>query len=370
MLGMDPMEFTATIMVLIAGIGPLLQSWLELLLKDIHDFGAVSAVALRLGLFEAKNLVHEVREHFIKGDGGLDQAIAFKDSYTPTFSMVGVAGAIIAQIALTALTLPNMDDTHWTARASFVVGLVAGSLAVSCSCILQSKMSALHTAQAVRGWLTRPREETGMRSKFSTSGLKELICNPNAKALAAMKEGLSQLNKMFNENAYRPSLSAALIITAPLQLLNIALGSLLTGFGIYFGFVYSANLSTIGDHDSALAVLVVYIASAASGLLLFYMPVLVKLVATMSDQKGGVDLAGYLTTLEIAIQAAQRAEAASKHDAVSTALNQIIAIQEKQLQLQKDFQTLLEARFHPPSPHPPSPHPPSSHPPSPHLPSL
>jgi uncharacterized membrane protein YedE/YeeE len=351
---MEPMELPVTIMALIVGIGPLLQSWLELLLKDIHDFGVVTAVALRLGLFEAKNLVHEVREHFIKGDGGLDQAIAFKDSYTPTFSMVGVAGAIIAQIALTALTLPNLDDTHWTARASFVVGLVAGSLAVFCSCILQSKMSALHTAQAVRGWLTRPREETGMRSKFSTSGLKELIRNPNAKSLAAMKEDLSQLNKMFNENAYRPSLSAALIITAPLQLLNIALGSLLTGFGIYFGVVYTAKLPAIGDHHSALAVLVVYIASAASGLLLFYLPALVKLVATMSDQKGGVDLAEYLNTLEIAIQAAQRAEAASRQYAVLSALTRIANIQDEQLRLQKDFQAFLEARFHPPSSHPPS----------------
>jgi hypothetical protein len=124
---------------------------------DSQDFGILAAVALRLGLFEAKGVVDEVREHFIRGDGGLDQAMAFKDSYTPTFNMVGVAGAILAQIALTALGLPNLDDTHWTARASFVIGLVAGSLAVFCSCVLQSKMSVLHNTHAVRRWLTRPR---------------------------------------------------------------------------------------------------------------------------------------------------------------------------------------------------------------------
>jgi hypothetical protein len=147
------------------------------------------------------------------------------------------------------------------------------------------------------------------------STLKDHIRNPDTSHpldLTDMKQQLSRFNEMFNEEAYRPSLSAALIITAPLQLLNIALGSLLTGFGIYFGFVYSAKLPTIGDHHSALAVLVVYITSAASGLLFFYIPVLIKRAATMRDQKDGGDAAELVDMLEIAIQATQRGDAATK----------------------------------------------------------
>lgn len=136
------------------GAVPLLISSYEHLFNDIEDFGVLPAIVLRLGLFEAKDVVDQFREHFIKGDGGLDQAMAFKDSYTPTFNMVGVAGAIIAQIALTALSLPSLDDIHWTAQAAFGVGLVAGSLAIFCSCVLQSKMSGLHSPYAVRRWLT------------------------------------------------------------------------------------------------------------------------------------------------------------------------------------------------------------------------
>jgi uncharacterized membrane protein YedE/YeeE len=271
---------------------------------DKGDFGILPALALRLCLFEAKGLVDEFRVHFIRGDGGLDQATAFKDSYTPTFSMVGVAGAIIAQIALTALSLPNLDDTHWTARASFVIGLVAGSLAVFCCCILQSKMSALHSAHAVRRWLIRPRETLPSDFFDFFGGIDPEILSDrddNPKKLAAMKEKISQFNQAFNEEAYRPSSSVALIITAPLQLLNIALGSLLTGFGIYFGFVYSAKLPTIGDHHSALAVLVVYIASAASGLLFFYVPILIRLVATMRDQKNSGLAFGFVNDLYIAV---------------------------------------------------------------------
>jgi hypothetical protein len=293
------MEATGNgIVSLAASIPTLFISGWRLLRTDIRDFGILPALALRSGFFEAKGLVDKVREHFIKGDRGLDQAMAFKDSYTSTFNMVGVAGAIIAQIALTALSLPNLDDAHWTARASFVIGLVAGSLAVFCCCVLQSKMSALHTGRAVRRWLTRPRGEvrhTLMHLNESVkSELRDRISNLDASNpldLATMKNLLSPFNKAFNEEACRPSLSAALNITAPLQLLNIALGSLLAAFGIYFGFVYSANLPTIGNHHSALAVLVVYITSAASGLLFFYLPILIKLAATVRDEKLSGDAA-------------------------------------------------------------------------------
>lgn len=149
---------TVGFMGLAFSFGPLMVAEFQNLSPHVHDFGIFPAIVLRLGFFEAKDVVNQVREHFIRGDGGLNQAMSFKDSYTPTFNMVGVAGAIIAQISLTALSLPNLDDTHWTARAAFTIGLVAGSLAVFCSCILQSKMSGLHSLYAVRRWLTRPHE--------------------------------------------------------------------------------------------------------------------------------------------------------------------------------------------------------------------
>jgi hypothetical protein len=167
--------------------------------------------------------------------------------------------------------------------------------------------------------------------------------------LVHMKEMLSCFHEAFNERAYRPSLSAALILTAPSQLLSVALGSLLTGFGIYFGFVYSAGLPAIEDHHSALAVLVVYIAGTVSGLLLFFLPVLVKLVAASGDREMGGSLDEVIDKWEIAIEAAQQADAVSKQDGVLSALNRILDVQEKQLQLQENFKAVLEARFQTPS---------------------
>jgi hypothetical protein len=347
----------AGVMGLVLSVGPLVVASYEDLLRDVLEFGIFPAIVLRLGLFEATDVVDQVREHFIRGDGGLDQAMAFKDSYTPTFNMVGVAGAIIAQIALTALSLPNLDDTHWTTRAAFTVALVAGSLAVFCSCVLQSKMSGLHNPYAVRRWLTRPHETfaelTGIPLTFDRPRYEVPDPEPPVPArdvpedqakLLAMQRDLFACRKELNKLHYRPSLSAALIITAPSQLLNIALGALLTGFGIYFGLVYTARLPAIEDHRSALAVLTVYIVSAASGLVLFYLPMLFKLVANMRDGKRG-GLEDEVTSLERAINAAERKGVFSKPDGTLSALHEIIRIQGEQLRLQKDLVAVLETRI-------------------------
>lgn len=338
---------------------PLLKSGFRQLSLDTRDFGIFPALILRLGLFEAKDVVDQIREHFIRDDGGLDRAMAFKDSYTPTFNMVGVAGAIIAQIALTALSLPNLDDTHWTARAAFTIGLVAGSLAVFCSCVLQSKMSGLHSPYAVRRWLTRPHETLAdlynlqsiidtSKSRVSSSENPALLTGipdgPGQVRLLAMQQALFAVREQLNKLHYRPSLSAALIITAPSQLLNVALGALLTGFGIYFGLVYTAGLPAIEDHHSALAVLAVYIVSAASGLIFFYLPMLFKLGATMRDSKRS-GLEESIIGLETAINAAQRRGVVSKPDDKFSALNEIMRIQGEQLQLQKNLITVLDTRF-------------------------
>ncbi|GAB7328473.1 hypothetical protein MBLNU13_g00443t1 [Cladosporium sp. NU13] len=349
---MDPFSVT----VFAFGVVQVLISSYKRLLRDAHDFGIFPAIVLRLGLFEAKDVVEQVREHFIRGDGGLDQAMAFKDSYTPTFNMVGVAGAILAQIALTALSLPNLDDTHWTARAAFIIGLVAGSLAVFCSCVLQSKMSGLHNAYAVRRWLTRPQETsegpshhqpTMNLSRSDASDSENPVPPEDAldglEKLLDMQKELLKVREELNELSYRPSLSAALIITAPSQLLNIALGALLTGFGIYFGLVYTARLPAIEDHHSALSVLIVYIVSAASGLVLFYLPMLFKVIATMRDEERG-GLENWITGLEKAINAAQRKDVSSKADDTLSALNEIIRIQGEQLRLQQDLVAALETR--------------------------
>jgi hypothetical protein len=62
----------AGVMGLVLSVGPLVIASYEDLLRDVLEFGIFPAIVLRLGLFEAKDAVDQVREHFIRGDGGLD----------------------------------------------------------------------------------------------------------------------------------------------------------------------------------------------------------------------------------------------------------------------------------------------------------
>jgi len=235
----------------------------------------------------------------------------------------------MAQIALTALSLPNLNDTHWTAHASCVIGLVAGSLVAFCSCVLQNQMSGLHTAQAVRDWLTRPLETwSNLRQYYAngqklTSQIDDLQFNtiPNTNDLIALERTLL-VKETLNELTYRPSISAAMILTAPLQLLNVALGSLLTGFGIYFGFIYSAKLPAILGQDSALGVLLVYILSVVYGLAIFYFPMLTRTAASIRDRSQRNPVKERIHVLESALQkyrAAQSAGTIPRHEKVLSA---------------------------------------------------
>lgn len=108
--------------------------------------------------------------------------------------------------------------------------------------------------------------------------------------------------------------------------------------------VYTATLPAIENHHSAFAVLIVYVVSAASGLVLFYLPMLFKFVATMRDKKRG-GLEEVVNSLERMINAAQKRDVLSKPDDTLSALNKIIRIQGEQLRLQKRLMEVLETRI-------------------------
>lgn len=90
--------------------------------------------------------------------------------------------------------------------------------------------------------------------------------------------------------------------------------------------------------------LTVYIVSAASGLVLFYLPMLFKVIAAMRDGKRG-DLEDSITGFEKAINAAKRKGVSSEAVGTVSVLNEILRIQGEQLQQKKNLITMLETRF-------------------------
>jgi hypothetical protein len=131
---------------LVLGAMPLVIRALELgpgrdLSFHARTYGVITA--LYLSVSAAGGIVKRIRHRIIDHD--LEQARLLKKSYTESFNMIGVAGAIIAQITFTALSLGRVSGTHWTAYGAFLVSLISGCLAVYFSCSLQLLLSALHS---------------------------------------------------------------------------------------------------------------------------------------------------------------------------------------------------------------------------------
>lgn len=224
----------------------------------------ISGILLSLGILDGGGVVKRIRQHLINDDDP-EQVMLFKKSFTESFTMVGVAGAIIAQIAFTGLSLDRIEQTHWTAYAAFVVSLIAGCLAVFYSCTLQLLLSGLHGPQETRDWLTKPKlmYETRPNRPRDNRDESEEFNNPKWQADRV------------------PSINAALMLVTPSQLLNFSLGAFLIGLGIYVGFLYSQNLGEVRGKDSALAVLIVYILFTSAFLMLYGYPAGMKTLESL-----------------------------------------------------------------------------------------
>ncbi|KUJ09307.1 uncharacterized protein LY89DRAFT_598068, partial [Mollisia scopiformis] len=82
--------------------------------------------------------------------------LAFKASFLSDFSMLSVTAAILAQVAITALSLQNLDQVHRTANAGFIVSLVKACLSVWTSTSASQMLTGLDTTDALRDWLSNP----------------------------------------------------------------------------------------------------------------------------------------------------------------------------------------------------------------------
>ena len=194
-----------------------------------------SDVLLSFGILEAGAVVNCIRKHLI-GTNDLEQVTLLKRSFTESFTMIGVGGAIIAQIAFTGLNLDQNNETHWTVCAAFVASLTDGCLSVFYSCTMQLVLSGVHGPEEILYWLTKPKltyEARPTRPKDTREHSRE-FSNPNW-----------QTERLL-------SLNAALMLVAPSELLSCSLASFLAVLGIYLGFLYSRNLGGVRGEDSAL----------------------------------------------------------------------------------------------------------------------
>ncbi|KAI7215818.1 hypothetical protein KC333_g5230 [Hortaea werneckii] len=200
--------------------------------------------------------------------------------------MTAVAAAIIAQVAISGLGLDEIANTHWTVQAAFIVSLASGLLSVYYCCIIQQYFGSLVSPDDIKDWLCTPGEWHGMEEELQeqfallrpgteTTGTKEQLQTLRDRVLARLQ----------SDRWVTPSINSAVMLVAPVRLLNLAVASFLVGLGIYLGLAFSKNITIAAGNRGNLANMIIYILVVLISLLLFWIPVVLRLLGRLPRQR-------------------------------------------------------------------------------------
>jgi hypothetical protein len=283
---MDLLQGASMFLSISLGIGALNEAfgYFKRDLRDNYsDYGALRTVLLYTTIPQARSVISRVRQHVILSSGkqqrkqpnaeeypwtirlAPDQAVVIKKSYDKSLNIIAVAvrghgmrahrlasywlheqGAIVAQIAITGLSLRDIDQINWTVEAAFVISLIAGLLSVYYACLVEVKLGGMHSPDEVCNWLTTP----------TISFEADALCY------------------------ITPAYNAVLILVAPMQLLNWSLFSLLIGIGIYYGLMSERSESAVRGGNSGLAVLLVYVVFTTGATAAYVLPSVLNVLET------------------------------------------------------------------------------------------
>ncbi|RJE17658.1 hypothetical protein PHISCL_10003 [Aspergillus sclerotialis] len=258
---------------------------LHRLRKDYNNlnqkFGILQASILIAIFPDAQQIVHRVEKHVLSAKP--EETIMIRKSTSEDCTMLAVAGAIVAQIAITALALEDLDKVHWTAEAAFVVSLAAGGLSVFYACLVQQRMSSCFTADDVKDFFSKPSISEELRRLEKQ--LDDLISDVRRRTSGdetsmrpqKMTELESTIKRFKRENRWKSaSFHSILMVKAPTILLKYALASFIIGLGIYFGYLALSDVGSQKPRGSYDAIFLFYIFTAFFGLLIYYVPSTLK----------------------------------------------------------------------------------------------
>jgi hypothetical protein len=137
-------------------------------------------------------------------------------------------GSILAQIAINALSISNLSQAHWVARAFFTFSCVSAIIAVYYASDQYRILGRHLNCEEVKAWIRNDR-------------------------LAG--HGIDQYGE------FMPSPAAVLTVSAPNMLLSASLNSLLLGLGTYLAYVWTRHLDTTAGTNDSRAIFITYVAS-------------------------------------------------------------------------------------------------------------
>ncbi|KAI7088627.1 hypothetical protein KC356_g3147 [Hortaea werneckii] len=285
------MEAASTVLGIAVFIGQGILPGIETILEQGQNYRWVSLYGLRRTLFlqlvfpDALDMIGRIHKDVIQ-DGTLHAATLTRDAMCANYNMTAVAAAIIAQVAISGLGLDEIANTHWMVQAAFIVSLVSGLLSVYYCCIIQQSFGTLVSPDDIKDWLCTPGEWHGMKDELhkqinsfrpgtETTGTREQLQMTQDRVLARLQ----------SDRWVTPSINSAVILVAPVRLLNLAVAAFLIGLGIYLGLAFSENIAIAAGNQGNLANMIIYILVVVICLLLFWIPVVLRLLERLPRQQ-------------------------------------------------------------------------------------
>ncbi|KAF7909882.1 uncharacterized protein EAF01_003600 [Botrytis porri] len=184
-----------------------------------------------------------------------EDAIAFKKMACDECTMIAVAAAIVAQIAITGLSLDSLNKTHWTAKSCFVMSLTFALVSVYYSVTQQRILGRLLKAKDVRHWI-RGRKQAVNRILSMEVGFKLDPCEPDDYSPEDLD--IRDLKRDFERQCFLPSPLSVITLSAPQTLLSGSLCLLLIGLGIYLGKFWIHELDPTEQATDSRNVFILY----------------------------------------------------------------------------------------------------------------
>lgn len=175
--------------------------------------------------------------------------------------------AIVAQVAVTAISLEDLNYTRYTAKAAFIISLVTSSLSVYFACRLQQKLTNLLSNEDVKDFLSKQSKKSDIATteEIAQKMVKLRTIEEQVEEENRRTDDMTELERLMQElddknRWHSASASAAYMIKIPGLFLNVAVITLLVGLGVY--------LKDTSSHKTW----VIFMVFACSGPALYYGP--------------------------------------------------------------------------------------------------
>lgn len=214
------------------------------------------------------------------------EVLAWRDSYVASYNAVLVAGAIFANIGLSALQLKDMYTVHWSARALCIVSMILGVLSTTMATSQQYELAMLNNPTLIRLWLSR-----GRPNAYKIKGQVLPISHFDMRALAAGQQrrhrevptDWREHDKYMNIEPFKglpleSSIYSLKAIAMPRLLLKVAVLVFMVGIGLYLLFQW---VDDMGSQPAAnRSVFFVFVASVGIFVLYYW-----TIVSNMVDNQ-------------------------------------------------------------------------------------